>query len=189
MWTGVVSAAWPLGLRLLLSCPPPAPPPGVSSSHLRYWQTCANALYIRDRVVGGTALLQPALRQWQRVRQAVKVPGNASQTGCELRATAGDLALCIGWIAWMGNLPLARSLYGEARQLAAGAGDTLLTARFLPRLVPEQKFEFIKASTGRKNTRRFPDPTNRSHLIAALAVPSSRQDRSRADVLRPDKLR
>ena len=42
-------------------------------------------------------------------------------------------------------------------------------AGFLLRLVPEQKFEFIKESTGRKNARRFPDPTNRSHLIAALA--------------------
>ena len=64
-------------------------------------------------------MLQPALWQWQRVRQAVKVPGNASQAGCQLRATAGDLALCTVWIALDGsNLPLARSLYGEARQLA-----------------------------------------------------------------------
>ena len=114
MCTGVVSVAWPLALRLLSSCPPPAPP-GVSSSHLRYWQACADALYVRDRVVGGTALLQPALRQWQWVRQAAKVPGNASQAGCQLRGTAGDLPLCTGWIALDGgNLPMARSLYGEA---------------------------------------------------------------------------
>jgi superfamily II DNA/RNA helicase len=55
------------------------------------------------------------------------------------------------------------------RRSSEGADEQAAFARFLPRLVPEQKFEFIKASTGRKNTRRFPDPTNRSHLIAALA--------------------
>ena len=161
------------GLAAAVILPAARAPPGSSSSHLRYWQTCANALYIRDRVVGGDGLapacataMAGAFRHGR-----VKYQAMPSQTGCELRAaTAGDLALCIGWIALDGgNLPLARSLYGEARQLAAGAGDTLLTARFLPRLVPEQKFEFIKESTGRKNTRRFPDPTNRSHLIAALA--------------------
>ena len=27
-------------------------PPGVSSSHLRYWDASADALYVRDRVVG-----------------------------------------------------------------------------------------------------------------------------------------
>ena len=123
------------GAAAAVILPAASAPPGVSSSHLRYWQACANALYVRDRVVGGTALLQPALRQWQRVRQAVKVPGNASQTGCQLRGTAGDLALCTGWIALDGgNLPLARSLYGEARQLAAGAGDTLLAVHTLTNL-------------------------------------------------------
>ena len=129
MWTGAVSVAWAADL------PAATAPPGVSSSHLRYWQACANVLYVRDRVVGGTALLQPALQQWQRVRQAVKVPGNASQVGCQLRGTAGDLALCTGWIALDGgNLPLARSLYGEARHLAAGAGDTLLAVHTLTNL-------------------------------------------------------
>ena len=105
------------GAAAAVILPAASAPPGVSSSHLRYWQACADALYVRDRVVGGTALL--ALRQWQWVRRAVKVPGNASQAGCQLRGTAGDLALCTGWIALDGgNLPLARSLYGEALQLA-----------------------------------------------------------------------
>ena len=40
--------------------PAASAPLGVSSSHLRYWQACATRLYVRDRVVGGTALLQPA---------------------------------------------------------------------------------------------------------------------------------
>jgi DNA-binding XRE family transcriptional regulator len=106
-------------------------PPGVSSSHLRYWDACADALYIRDRVVGGTALLQPALRQWQRVRQALKAQGRG-ETDRKLLVTAGDLALCAGWIALDGgSVPLARSLYAEAGQLAASAGDSLLTVHTL----------------------------------------------------------
>jgi transcriptional regulator with XRE-family HTH domain len=112
--------------------PSASAPYRVGSSHVRYWEACANALYNRDGMVGGTTLLQPALRQWQRVRQAVKAPGNVGDTGCQLHVTAGDLALCTGWIALDGgNLPLARSLYAEARQLAASAGDTLLMVHTL----------------------------------------------------------
>ena len=114
---GVVSVAWPLALRLLSSCPPPAPRPGSAVP------ICGTGRRVRTRCTSGTAWSAgrpcSALRQWQWVRQAVKVPGNASQAGCQLRGTAGDLALCRGWIALDGgNLPLARSLYGEARQLA-----------------------------------------------------------------------
>jgi superfamily II DNA/RNA helicase len=65
------------------------------------------------------------------------------------------------WSSTGGVLRYRRSSEGEQEEAAF--------ARFLPRLVPEQKFQFIKKRTGRKNTRRFPDPTNRSHLIAALA--------------------
>jgi superfamily II DNA/RNA helicase len=65
------------------------------------------------------------------------------------------------WSATGGVLRYRRSSEGESEQVAF--------ARFLPRLIPQRTFEFIKPSTGRRNTRRFPDPTNRSHLIAALA--------------------
>ena len=45
-------------------------PRRVNSSHIRYWQACTDALYARDRSVGGTVLLSPALQQWRRVRLA-----------------------------------------------------------------------------------------------------------------------
>jgi DNA-binding XRE family transcriptional regulator len=119
------------GVAVAAILPGAITPPGVSSSHLRYWDACADALYIRDRVVGGTALLQPALRQWQRVRQALRAPGRGG-TDRQLLMTAGNLALCTGWIALDGGcLPLAQSLYAEARQLAASAGDTLLAVHAL----------------------------------------------------------
>jgi DNA-binding XRE family transcriptional regulator len=106
-------------------------PRGVNSSHVRYWQACADVLYARDRTVGGTVLLSSALQQWQRVRLALK-DGAAGETGRQFLAVAGELALCTGWIALDGgHLPLAQPLYDKARELAAGAGDVMLTVHVL----------------------------------------------------------
>ena len=88
-------------------------------------------LYARDRIVGGTVLLSSAFQQWQRVRLALK-DGAAGETGRQLLAVAGELALCTGWIALDGGrLPLARPLYEEARELAVGAGDVVLAVHVL----------------------------------------------------------
>jgi hypothetical protein len=88
-------------------------------------------LYAHDRAVGGTVLLGSALQQWQRVRIALK-EGTGSETGRQLLAVAGDLALCTGWIALDGgHMPLAQLLYEEAHQLAAGAGDVVLAVHVL----------------------------------------------------------
>jgi transcriptional regulator with XRE-family HTH domain len=106
-------------------------PRGVTSSHVRYWQACTDVLYARDRAVGGTILLSPALQQWQRVRLALK-DGTAGETGRQFLAVAGELALCTGWIALDSGRPsLARPLYEEARELAAGAGDVVLAVHVL----------------------------------------------------------
>jgi hypothetical protein len=106
-------------------------PRGVSSSHIRYWRACAEALYAQDHAVGGTVLLSPALQQWRRARLAVREDGAGEICG-QLLAAAGELALCTGWIAAdAGRLPLARRLHAEARELAAGAGDGVLAVRAL----------------------------------------------------------
>jgi transcriptional regulator with XRE-family HTH domain len=106
-------------------------PRGVNSSHVRYWQACTKVLYARDRAVGGTVLLSSALQLWQRVRLALK-DGAASETGHQFQAVAGELALCVGWIAIDGGrTPLARPLYEEARELAASAGDVVLAVHAL----------------------------------------------------------
>ena len=106
-------------------------PRAVNRSHVRYWQACTNVLYTRDRSVGGTVLLSSALQQWQRVRLALK-DSAASETGRQLLAVAGELALCTGWIALDGGrLSLARPLYEQARGLAASAGDAMLSVHVL----------------------------------------------------------
>jgi transcriptional regulator with XRE-family HTH domain len=111
--------------------PAASAPRGINSSHIRYWRACTDTLYVRDRAVGGTVLLSPALQQWQRVRLMLR-EGGAGETGRQLLMVAGELALCTGWIAMDGGrLPLARPLYEQARELAAGAGDAVLTVHVL----------------------------------------------------------
>jgi hypothetical protein len=116
----------------LAAAPPPASVPRtVSMSHIRYWQACTDVLYVRDRAVGGTVLLASALQQWQRVAVAAK-GASAGESGRQLLAAAGELALCTGWVALDGGrLPLARPLYEQARELAAGAGDVMLAVHVL----------------------------------------------------------
>ena len=106
-------------------------PRGITSSHVRYWLGCINVLYARDRIVGGTVLLSSALQQWQRIRLALKDCA-AGETGRQLLAVAGELALCTGWIALDSGCPqLARPLYEEACELAAEAGDVVLAVHVL----------------------------------------------------------
>ena len=123
---GLVAAA-----GLAAASPAIRVPRAVSSSHIRYWQACTDVLYIRDRAVGGTALLSSALQQWQRVAPAVQ-GANAGEPDRQLLAVAGELALCTGWIALDGGrLPLAQPLYEQARELAVRAGDVMLAVHVL----------------------------------------------------------
>jgi DNA-binding XRE family transcriptional regulator len=106
-------------------------PRAVTNSHVRYWQACTDVLYARDRAVGGTVLLSPALQQWQRVRLALR-EGAPGETGRQFLAVAVELALCTGWIALDGGrLALARPLYVQAGELAAGAVDAVLMVHVL----------------------------------------------------------
>ena len=123
---GLAAAA---GLSAAL--PAVSAPRRASGSHVRYWQACTDVLYARDRFVGGTVLLPLAMQQWRRARLAAR-EGEAGEAGSQLRATAGELALCTGWIALdAGQLPLARPLYEQARELAVGSGDALLGVHVL----------------------------------------------------------
>lgn len=104
---------------------------GVTPSHLHYWQACVDVLYARDRSVGGTFLLPLAVQQWRRARAATG-DGSSGETGCQLHAVAAELALCTGWIALGGGqLPMAKLLYEEARELATVSGDVVLRVHVL----------------------------------------------------------
>jgi transcriptional regulator with XRE-family HTH domain len=117
--------------RLAAASPPVSVPRSVNSSHIRYWQACTDVLYIRDRAVGGSALLASALQQWQRVAPAAQ-EASAGEPDPQLLTAAGELALCTGWIALDAARPaLAQPLYEKARELAVSAEDVMLAVHVL----------------------------------------------------------
>jgi transcriptional regulator with XRE-family HTH domain len=130
------------GVSVELSCGGPASleaaasllasvPQSASGSQVRYWRACTAVLYIRDRAVGGAALLPSALQQWQRAVPAVEGT-SAGASAPQLLGAAAELALCTGWIALdAGHLTLARPLYEKARELAVSAGDVTLAVHAL----------------------------------------------------------
>jgi hypothetical protein len=64
------------------------PQPG-SGSQARYWRACTAALYLRDRAVGGTALLPSALQQWQRAVPTVQgTSAQANVNGPDMAVSA-----------------------------------------------------------------------------------------------------
>ncbi|MBV9449000.1 MAG: helix-turn-helix domain-containing protein [Streptosporangiaceae bacterium] len=143
--------------------PKPAVSAVVKPAHVRYWQACADTLYIHDHVVGGTALLLPALRQWQLVRQSL----NGGDPGPALLTAAGGQALCTGWIAQDGGrLPVARSLYGQARELAGRSGDTEQAVHALTSL------SMLHAELSRTGPGR--DPARRALRLAFQAAEEGR---------------
>jgi len=141
---------------------------GVSSptcdSRARYWEACAEALYVRDRMVGGAVLLLPALRQWQLVRRVLPETGRADH---KLLAAAGDLALCTGWIALDGgHPPMTWSLYGQARELANASGDAMVAVHALTNL------SMLHAEMARTGSSR--EPARRSLRLAFQAAEEAR---------------
>lgn len=47
--------------------------------------------------------------------------------------------------------------------------DELAMEKFLPSVIRERKFEYVNPRTKRRNSRRFPDPSNKAQVAAALA--------------------
>jgi hypothetical protein len=139
--------------RLSVAVPVSSAPRHASGSHIRYLQACANVLYARDQSVGGTALLPLAMQQWRRARLAAREDGGG-ETGSRLLAAVGELALCTGWIALdAGQLPLARPLYEQARELAASSGDVMLGVHALANQ-SMLHLELARTGPGREPARR-----------------------------------
>jgi hypothetical protein len=139
--------------RLSVALPVSSAPRRASGSHIRYWQACANVLYARDQSVGATVLLPLAMQQWRRARLAAREAGGG-ETGSQLLAAVGELALCTGWIALdAGQLPLARPLCEQARELAASSGDVMLGVHALANQ-SMLHLELARTGLGREPARR-----------------------------------
>ena len=78
-------------------------------------------------MVGGAALARGALRQFYRAQRMLGESDYGEHTGQQLMTAAGELAVCVGWLAYdAGDHDLARRLYNEAMTLADEADDTTL---------------------------------------------------------------
>jgi transcriptional regulator with XRE-family HTH domain len=133
---------------------------------LRYWQACTAALLERERNVGATALLRPALLLWH---QASPTPADGSTTGIDWPATAAGIALYAGQAALdAGCLVQARSLHKTARDLAGDAHDPMLTAHVL---VAEAQ---LRAAIARAGGSR--EPARQALLLAREAAEEGRYE-------------
>ena len=102
-------------------------PAKVDKAHIRYLRATVDQLYERDQMVGGAALARGALRQFYRAQRMLGESDYGERTGQQLMTAAGELAVCVGWLAYdAGDQDLARRLYTEAMTLADEADDSTL---------------------------------------------------------------
>jgi transcriptional regulator with XRE-family HTH domain len=158
-------------------------PAKVDKAHIHYLRATVDEFYVRDQVVGGAALARGALRQFYRAQRMLGESDYGERTGQELMTAAGELAVCVGWLAYDGgNHNLARHLYGEAMTLADEADDESLAVQVREKmaLLAVQRAR-IEASglarqalrlTGRAGevARRVPEPRVHSLLASREAI-------------------
>ena len=105
-------------------------PAKVDKAHVRYLRATVDQLYERDQMVGGAALARGALRQLYRAQRMLGESDYGERTGQQLMTAAGELAVCVGWLAYdAGDHDLARHLYTEAMTLADEADDGTLAVQ------------------------------------------------------------
>lgn len=153
-------------------------PSRVDAAHVRYLRATIDRLYKQDQQIGGAALARSALRQYHRARRMLDEADYSTRVGTDLMMAAGDLAVCVGWLAFdAGDRALSRHLYSEAMLLAGQAGDDTLSVRVMEKMALQAMYE---ARDGRRTVAREAvrlaqraadlarrDPTPRLHALIA----------------------
>jgi hypothetical protein len=104
-------------------------PGWVSAAHVEDLRRAAAQLWMRDRQVGGTALLREAAGHYAVARSMLDNSGYSSAVGLDLQAVTAELAACAGFIAFdAARQQTARDLFTESVLLADSAGAPLLVA-------------------------------------------------------------
>jgi transcriptional regulator with XRE-family HTH domain len=110
-------------------------PAKVDSAHVRYLHSSMEKLYTKDQSVGGGALARDGLRLYYRARRMLDEADYNEVTGRQLMSTAGELAVCVGWLTYdADDQNLARELYSAARLLADQSGDDGLAMRAMEKM-------------------------------------------------------
>jgi|SRR5450755_30770 transcriptional regulator with XRE-family HTH domain len=166
------------GVAAAAALPEITVPSRVTGAHVRYLRTCTDSLWNRDQAVGGAALLTQALRQWRRARRMLDESSYTEQAGRELMNATGEMAVCVGWLAYDGgDQALARQLYSEALLLADQGDDQALAAKALGQMAqqsvqlarearPGLAREAVRLSARAAELARR-DPTPRLHALIA----------------------
>lgn len=110
-------------------------PVKVDAAHMRYLHASADKLYMKDQSVGGGALARDGLRLYHRAHRMLDEADYSETIGRQLMSAAGELAVCVGWLAYdSGDQILSRQLYSEARLLADQSGDDGLAVRAMEKM-------------------------------------------------------
>jgi hypothetical protein len=143
-------------------------PAKVDKAHIRYLRATVDQLYERDQMVGGAALARGALRQFYRAQRMLVESDYGERTGQQLMTAAGELAVCVGWLAYdAGDHDLARHLYTEAMTLADEADDGTLAIQV------REKMALQAVQLARSGT---PGIARQALRLSARAVEYARRD-------------
>lgn len=124
-------------------------PVKVDSAHIRDLRASVDDLYTKDQAVGGAALADAALRQYQLVRHMIDEADYNESIGRQLMGVAGELAVCVGWLSYDGgDQGRSRELYSDAFLLADQAADTGLAVKAI------EKMSLQSAGIASKNSNR-----------------------------------
>jgi transcriptional regulator with XRE-family HTH domain len=154
-------------------------PAKVDPVHVRYLRSSVEKLWTKQRVVGGGALARDGLYLYQRARRMLDEADYSEATGHQLMSAAGELAVCVGWLAYDADQQkLARELYSEALLLADQSRNDGLAIRAMDLMslqsaylahkegLPGKAREAVRLSTRATELGRH-DPS--PHLHAQLA--------------------
>ncbi|MGH3848322.1 MAG: helix-turn-helix domain-containing protein [Pseudonocardiaceae bacterium] len=110
-------------------------PAKVDSAHVRYLHSSVEKLWTKDQSVGGGALARDGLYLYHRARRMLDEADYSEETGRQLMSAAGELGVCVGWLAYDGDDQiLSREFYSEARLLADQSGDDGLAIRAMEKM-------------------------------------------------------
>ncbi len=154
-------------------------PAKVDSAHMRYLHASVDELYTKDQSVGGGALARDGLRLYHRARRMLDEADYSETTGHQLMSTTGELAVCVGWLAYdSGDQSLSRQLYSEARLLADQSGDHPLAIHAMTQMSLQSAYlaqleghsgrarEAVRLSERATELARH-DPSHRLHALLA----------------------
>jgi len=154
-------------------------PAKVDPVHVRYLRSSVEKLWTRDGIVGGGALARDGLYLYHRARRMLDEADYSEATGRQLMSVVGELAVCVGWLAYDADQQnVARELYSEARLLADQSGDDGLAIRVMEKMslqsaylahkkgLPGRAREAVRLSARATELARH-DPSPQLHALLA----------------------